>query len=108
MVPLIALIIGALIWLNGSGPDYPGPRHVQHIASLLEGSQAEGAPTGTFMEREAITAIRSLERPIVERSEADRGDGRVRFVVSGGESGAVWIIFDENTSEILEVKREAE
>ncbi len=106
MVPMLALIIAALIWLNASGPEYPGPQHLQHVATLLHGSQAEGEPSGSFMEREAIVAIRTLESPAIDRVEADRGDGRVRVVIRGVGDGMVWLIFDESTSNILEVKRE--
>ena len=105
-MPLLVLIIGALIWLNASSPDYPPALHHKAMLQIQTIAQGEGEPEGTFLEREAISALRDLQRPYTKQVEADRGDGRVRYIFSGAEGGVVQIIFSESEFEIIEVNRE--
>ena len=105
-MPLLVLIIGALIWLNASSQDYPPAWHHKAMLQIQTIAQGEGEPEGTFLEREAISALRGLQKPYTQQAEADRGDGRVRYIFRGAEGGVVQIIFDEGESGIIEVNRE--
>jgi hypothetical protein len=108
LIPLVVVIVGAMLWVNSNSMDYPPPAHWEKILSLTTAATSGGdAPSG-FMEQEAVTAIGALAAPVKTEAEGDRGDGRVRYVLTGSQGRWVMVVLGEDTLEILEITREDE
>lgn len=107
LIPLVVVIVGAMFWVNSTAPDYPPEAHWKKMLSLIAAGTSNQLPSG-FMEREAVAAIGALGKSLETTAEGDRGDGRVRYVVTGAEGHSVMIVMGEDSLEIIEVTREDE